>query len=388
MHSELGLDLESLSSSPSDEDEAQRDKDGRDPNNAPSSLRVLGVEIGGLRRVHQYVICTAVLFLFTLLYGYLQELVSIYVFERRFSLFVTLLQFGGYTFFAFILWASREGTKSNVPVMYSVVLAVLQASMQGLSNLSMRYLNYPAKVLFKSSRVLPTMLFGVVFYGKRYTLFEYFSIVLLVVGLVMFMGTDATSSPEFEPVGVILITASLLVDAGIINLQEYMFTQFQSNEEEMIFTSYAGGSLLLVLVCMGTGEMNDGLLFLHQKTDSMRTIFTMVIFAACGFAGVSCVAALTKRFGALVAAITTTARKAMTLVLSFVVFPKPFLPGHLIGIVLFVTALVMKSRTTRPQPRSTNRRSESPIPLKMDVKVESPGEGDDGDLQRASMGSS
>jgi ABC-type phosphate/phosphonate transport system permease subunit len=43
-----------------------------------------------------------------------------------------------------------------------------QATMQGLSNLSMRWLNYPAKVLFKSSRVVPTMVVSVVCMKKKY----------------------------------------------------------------------------------------------------------------------------------------------------------------------------------------------------------------------------
>lgn len=40
--------------------------------------------------------------------------------------------------------------------------------MQGLTNLSMRWLNYPAKMLFKSSRVIPTMIVGILYMKKRY----------------------------------------------------------------------------------------------------------------------------------------------------------------------------------------------------------------------------
>merc|ERR1711871_1240094 len=108
--------------------------------------------------------------------------------------------------------------------------------------------------------------------------------------------------------------------------------------------SYAGGSLLLLLICMGTGEASQGLAFLHQQTDPVKIMVIIFVFAACGFCGVSSVAALTKRFGALAAAITTTARKALTLVLSFAFFPKPFLPGHFFGIILFVGGLVLKSK--------------------------------------------
>ena len=49
-------------------------------------------QIGYLGATQQYVIITGILFFFTLLYGYLQELVSIHIFAREFGLFVTLLQ--------------------------------------------------------------------------------------------------------------------------------------------------------------------------------------------------------------------------------------------------------------------------------------------------------
>lgn len=44
-----------------------------------------------------------------------------------------------------------------------------QAVMQGLTNVSMMYLNYPAKVLFKSSRMVPIMCFGVVWQVRQLT---------------------------------------------------------------------------------------------------------------------------------------------------------------------------------------------------------------------------
>jgi adenosine 3'-phospho 5'-phosphosulfate transporter B3 len=219
-----------------------------------------------------------VLFFFTLFYGYLQELVSIHIFAREFGLFVTFLQFCGYAFFAFLQWIAREHKRQTVPMEYCVALAVLQSSMQGLSNLSMRYLNYPAKVLFKSSRVLPTMFFGVVLYGKRHTRREYASVCVLVVGLVIFMIADARKSPDFNPIGVALIATSLVVDAAVSNLQEYIFSMFNTDEEELVFTSYAGGSLVLFLLCMATVSSTSllwpfGLRTRYFLESAMRTTF-------------------------------------------------------------------------------------------------------------------
>lgn len=64
-----------------------------------------------------------------------------------------------------------------------------------------------------------------------------------------------------------------------------------------------------------------------------------------GFLGMSCFAALTKRFGALVSAITSTARKGLTLVLSYICFPndKSVTLGHIIGALIFLGGLLIKS---------------------------------------------
>lgn len=56
--------------------------------------------------------------------------------------------------------------------------------------------------------------------------------------------------------------------------------------------------------------------------------------------------ALTKRFGALHSAITTTARKAVTLMLSFAYFQKAFTPQHLVGATVFMVGLMVRSFTS------------------------------------------
>jgi len=229
-------------------------------------------------------------------------------------------------------------------------IRVCQASMQGLSNMSMSYLNYPAKVLFKSSRVLPTMLFGVLCCGKRHSRREYMSVFLLVLGLLLFMVEDASSSPSFDPTGVLLIVAALIVDAGIINFQEHLFEKYQADEEEMIFMSYAGGTVILLLITLSSGEVAAGVEYLqaHRSYSVASSGAVICIFTACGFCGVSCVAALTKRFSAVTAVLTTTTRKALTLILSFVFFPKPFSFGHFVGISFFVLGIVLRSGAASP----------------------------------------
>ena len=72
-------------------------------------------------------------------------------------------------------------------------------------------------------------------------------------------------------------------------------------------------------------------------------VVAFVLFSSAGFFGSSCSAAITKNFGALTMSITSTARKATTLFLSFFLFNHACTVEHLLGIVLFISALIGKS---------------------------------------------
>mmetsp|Transcript_14228 Transcript_14228/g.20454 ORF Transcript_14228/g.20454 Transcript_14228/m.20454 type:complete len:132 (+) Transcript_14228:1-396(+) len=63
--------------------------------------------------------------------------------------------------------------------------------------------------------------------------------------------------------------------------------------------------------------------------------------------GASCLGAITKRFGALSMALTSTARKATTLFLSFALFNNNCTSEHVMGVSLFLTGLIMKAFNRR-----------------------------------------
>lgn len=73
--------------------------------------------------------------------------------------------------------------------------------------------------------------------------------------------------------------------------------------------------------------------------------FMFSVFCSVGFLGMTCVAALTKRFGAITAAITATIRKAMTILLSYILFPseKVLTLGHIIGAGIFIAGLFIRA---------------------------------------------
>ncbi len=59
---------------------------------------------------------------------------------------------------------------------------------------------------------------------RRYSFRDYVAASLLVVGLILFTMADASASPIFSILGVVMVCAALLLDALVGNLQEAIFT--------------------------------------------------------------------------------------------------------------------------------------------------------------------
>mmetsp|Transcript_2476 Transcript_2476/g.3801 ORF Transcript_2476/g.3801 Transcript_2476/m.3801 type:complete len:501 (+) Transcript_2476:81-1583(+) len=333
---------------------------------------VFGCDISHLSRKYQFITCASGVVSFSLLYGFLQELISVTLCSRQLGLFLAMVQFMGYTlwsrFFNYYvqkrhghsLKRSREKhghAGGVVPIKYYIVLSILRAIDASMTNMAMAYVNYPAKTLMKSSRVVFTMLFGTIVSRKRYKLMDYLVVLLMVSGLAIFMHADSQSSAVFQPLGIIMLTISLCCDAVINNMSERIMNLYHVGQDEFIYKLYSIALLGIVGAAAIRGDLVDGTKYIltpgtyqeildgEEATWSVRSkILAFVLFSSTGFLGSSCSALITKEFGALTMSITSTARKATTLFLSFALFKENVCTlEHVGGISLFVTALIGKS---------------------------------------------
>ena len=358
---------------------------------APEPVLVLGMDIGHLSRRMQFVICATGVVGFNLMYGYLQELISVEIMNRQLGLFLAVMQFIGYTTFSYILNTYvyskkqiRNATTNSrpfgvtvsaaiaVPFMTYLGLSMLRALDLGMTNLAMQYINYPAKTLMKSSRVVFTMIFGVLITRKKYLFMDYFVVLCMVAGLAVFMHADATSSAVFQPAGVVMLTVSLICDGAISNMSESIMRNYGVGQDEFIFRMYSIALVAITAAAAIKGDLQLGLLWMMQPGtyDELQQeisaeevtwsvsgkIGVIVLFSIMGFLGSSCSAAITKHFGALTMSITSTARKAATLFLSFFLFNNVCTLEHIVGVVIFITALTAKS-FRRTQPKAKMRHS-------------------------------
>ncbi|KAL9185534.1 hypothetical protein ACHAXT_003311 [Thalassiosira profunda] len=380
---------------------------------ADATFVVLGWDLSSHSRRSQFLISASGTFGFSLLYGYLQELISVELCGRKLGLFLALAQFTGYTILSYFFrkldtgasaedvpqpagsvplsrrlrrlesWGRLRGKMSEqsttaggstVPMELYVGLSMLRAIDLAMTNLAMQYVNYPAKTLMKSTRVLFTMIFGVVITRKRYGVADYGIVGLMVTGLMLFMHADAHSSAVFRPLGILMLTISLLCDGAISNLSEALMRGYNVGQDEFIFRLYSIATFFICIAAAVKGDLRDGLVYLirpgtvHEMEEGLEPtwtafgkIMTLVVFSTVGFLSSSCSAAITKSFGALTMSITSTARKAATIFLSFALFPNECSAQHISGIFLFIASLVAKSlRASKRDKHHDGRRRRSP----------------------------
>ncbi|XP_063115925.1 adenosine 3'-phospho 5'-phosphosulfate transporter 2 isoform X2 [Cavia porcellus] len=252
---------------------------------------VLGINLSKFNKLTQFFICVAGVFVFYLIYGYLQELIFSMEGFKPYGWYLTLMQFAFYSIFGLIEFQLTQDKRRRIPGKTYMIIAFLTVGTMGLSNTSLGYLNYPTQVIFKCCKLIPVMVGGVFIQGKRYNMVDVSAALCMSLGLIWFTLADSTVVPNFNLTGVMLISLALCADAVIGNVQEKAMKLHNASNSEM---------------------------------NPIRTYGYAFFFSLTGYFGISFVLALIKIFGALLAVTVTTGRKAMTIVLSFIFFAKPF----------------------------------------------------------------
>jgi drug/metabolite transporter (DMT)-like permease len=341
---------------------------------------LLGVDISSLSPTIQFFLCAAGAFVLSLAYGMLQELLSVHVASRQYALFLAVCTFAGSAFWSFFLTKLRRCTMSAgsneqdarnamppAPLSKFLVLSLIRAFDLALTNMAMQYLNYPAKTLIKSSKVVFTMALGVLIQKHRYRVRDYSVVFTLVAGLAIFLHADHTSDAVFHPVGVIFLVLSLMGDGVINNYSEKLMDSYSMTQDEYHTRLYSVALVVTLTAAHLRHELLEGIdVFLLQpgtiaeiesgsvkdtKWPVSRKALVLVLFSATGIFGASCLGAITKRFGALAMALTSTVRKAATLFMSFLLFHNTCTPQHAFGMLIFIIALLVKSVSAKNKGR-------------------------------------
>uniref|UniRef100_A0A8D8EZT4 Adenosine 3'-phospho 5'-phosphosulfate transporter 2 n=1 Tax=Culex pipiens TaxID=7175 RepID=A0A8D8EZT4_CULPI len=316
------------------------------PDEDRKEVKILFFDLTYYNTTTQFLLCCAGVFVLYLLYGYMQELIFTLDGFKPYGWFLTLVQFAYYTGFGYIE-RSVESVKVPrcIPMKTYILLAFLTLGTMGLSNSSLGYLNYPTQVIFKCCKLVPVLIGSILIQGKKHGPLDFFAAIAMCVGLTLFTLADSQVSPAFNPFGVLLISLALLCDAAIGNVQEKAMREHKAPNNEVVIYSYGIGFVYLSVIMLLTGNLFDGFAFCLKHP--VETFGYAFLFSLSGYLGIQIVLTLVRTCGAPLAATVTTARKAVTIALSFVFFSKPFTINYLWSGLIVVLGIYLNVYSKR-----------------------------------------
>ncbi|VIO92558.1 Uncharacterized protein BM_BM4374 [Brugia malayi] len=290
-------------------------------------ITLLGTVITFRSKRLQFIILCCAVFVFYIIYGFLQELMFKVDGMELYGWHLTLIQFLIYSIMAqleSIYCAVINERRRKIPIYIYLQIATFTVGTMGFSNVAVGYLNYPTQVIFKCCKLIPVLIGGIIIQG------------------------DSVVSPMFNPFGYTMISIALLFDAIIGNIQEKSLHTYKASNNEMILYSYSIGFIYIMLGLMIYGNFLDGFYFFF--THPLQTYGYVTLFSISGYLGLNAVLSLVRTQGALTAVTVTTIRKAVTITLSFLFFSKPYVMQYLWGSLLILTAIYLnlysKNRTS------------------------------------------
>ncbi|KAL1087074.1 hypothetical protein V6Z11_D08G158400 [Gossypium hirsutum] len=145
---------------------------------------------------------------------------------------------------------------------------------------------------------------------------------------------------QFSVIGVIMVIGALVMDSFLGNLQEAIFNMNpETTQMEMLFCSTVVGLPLLIPPMVLTEEVFEAW---NSCSEHLYVYGVLVFEAMATFIGQVSVLSLIAIFGAATTAMVTTARKAVTLLLSYMIFTKPLTQQHGTGLILIAMGITLK----------------------------------------------
>eukprot|EP00956_Cyclotella_meneghiniana_P030795 scaffold78688_cov59-Cyclotella_meneghiniana.AAC.3 len=242
------------------------------------------------------------------------------------------------------LLGNGEGRRPrSAPLIAYPPLTVCLLMSSSLASWSLNYINFPTKVVFRSCKLLPTMILAVLMgNAKRFTIVEVGSAIAVCTGLITFASGDwILSNPKFHPFGLTLVTMSVFADAILPNAQEKLFRTYDASKSESNKSFFPP-----FLPDFGNLTMKQDVLLSEDTADThIRYTFLtyMLAYILMSHIAVSAHTAVVKKFGGVAAVFIGTARKGMTLVLSFALFPKESNWRYAVGAMLVLGGLTVAS---------------------------------------------
>jgi len=186
----------------------------------------------------------------------------------------------------------KQGPDLSTASYYAAVaLSYLTAMVS--SNMALQFVNYPTQVIGKACKPIPVMIFGSIFGKKIYQVSKYLSVLIIVIGIIIFMYkeepktlytlfTQQSSPTSYLNFGERLLILSLIMDGVTASIQEKMKTKFNTKSLHLMYNLNLWSVLYLAIIAAVTGELLSFLNFVSKYPIILYNIFIFSMSSAIG----------------------------------------------------------------------------------------------------------
>lgn len=280
---------------------------------------------------------------------------------------VTLFQFG-YCFLLPMLVSKGKvfetfpSTAQEVLPYFKLSLLVFGAT--ALATQSVQYVSYPTKVVFKSAKLIPTMVVAALCNkGSKYGVFDYLAASCLCLGAAGFSyaAKSSSSSDDNQSMyGISLLIVAIVCDALVPNIQQQLMnpdTKINSvigNGKNTSKTGLSAAAVMLNVNVVGFVGVTFFMIFHGSLMSTMNAAFfnpwLLFYLNIVGLGLSTAVLAYTrliKASSSVTAVTVATVRKVATVLLSYIVFPKPLNMLQVSSLFLVFAGVVIASFTKK-----------------------------------------
>lgn len=208
---------------------------------------------------------------------------------------------------------------------------------------ALKFVSFPTQVLAKSFKVVPVMLMGKVVSNRTYPANEYFTAVMLSVGVSMFLlSKDDSSHPTTATTfaGIIILAGYMMFDSFTSNWQSELFKKYKASPIQMMFGVNTFSCLFTVGSLLFRDEFFSNIGFILRHFDFA---IHSVILSICSAVGQLFIFYTIAAFGPLVFTLIMTTRQALSIILSCVIYGHVLTIQALIGVGIVFLSLFLRA---------------------------------------------
>lgn len=216
---------------------------------------------------------------------------------------------------------------------------------------ALKYISYPLMILTKSSKPVPVMTIGVVFYKRVYGWYKYASVALLCGGIYLFTqgkkgeSSSKTGAGDIRLVlfGMLLVLINLGMDGYTNNEQDRIFAKYKASPNQMMkYTNLWQCLYQFVYLVLGYARFAEGselAMALTLCAHSAQLVTDIALFCLCASLGQVLIFNVMQEFGSLSWITISVTRKLFTVVLSVIVFQHKVSAVQWLGVALVFVGL-------------------------------------------------